>query len=260
MSTFRSSAPEMNDRERGFLADFMVGGKQQKRRPSATIQRCAFGEGCRKLVTSKNMGNVPMPKPSDFCDIPQAVLCNPWLPTVPNVIQYLPSPDFECTITGCSQQRVGSPNGGWWDCCAHHQCDANGCYAPRKYNVLKGRHFTYCPKHKCVREGCERSHPLWQLHCTTHTCVKSGCGVIVEGDEKLCARPTEYTKTETTSYSAHVTRHAGALSAQKRKNPAQSSAACMNAENRVAISVAVIKPMGIAERITARSQVATTSK
>ncbi|KFZ08670.1 hypothetical protein V502_09220, partial [Pseudogymnoascus sp. VKM F-4520 (FW-2644)] len=152
MGSFRSSAPDLNDRDRGLFADFMVGGKQQKpRRPSSTIQKCAFGEGCRKVVISKNLGNVPMPKPSDFCDI-------------------------------------RSPNGGWWDCCAHHQCDADGCYAPRKYNVLKGRHFIYCPKHKCIREGCERSHPSWQQYCTTHTCVKPDCGVIVEGDEKLCAR------------------------------------------------------------------------
>jgi hypothetical protein len=28
------------------------------------------------------------------------------------------------------------------------QCDADGCYSPRKYNVLKGRHFVYCPKRK----------------------------------------------------------------------------------------------------------------
>ncbi|OBT73596.1 hypothetical protein VF21_07308, partial [Pseudogymnoascus sp. 05NY08] len=89
-----------------------------------------------------------------------------------------------------------------------NQCDADGCYAPRKYNVLKGKHFIYCPKHKCVRETCERSHPSWQLHCTTHTCVKEGCKVIVDGDEKLCARlaaqATESEKTENTSHSAHA--------------------------------------------------------
>ncbi|OBT42658.1 hypothetical protein VE00_06077 [Pseudogymnoascus sp. WSF 3629] len=163
MGSFRSSAPDLNPKD-GFLTDFMAGGKQHRRK-SGTIQRCAYGEGCRKVVTSKNMGTVPIPRPSDFCDI-----------------------HYQCTVTGCSEQRVGSPNGGWWDCCAHHQCDADGCYAPRKYNVLKGRHFVYCPKHKCVRETCERSHPSWQQHCTTHTCTKEGCKVIVDGDEKLCAR------------------------------------------------------------------------
>ncbi|KFY84125.1 hypothetical protein V500_09622 [Pseudogymnoascus sp. VKM F-4518 (FW-2643)] len=245
MGSFRSSAPDLNDRDRGLFADFMVGGKQQKpRRPSSTIQKCAFGEGCRKVVISKNLGNVPMPKPSDFCDI-------------------------------------RSPNGGWWDCCAHHQCDADGCYAPRKYNVLKGRHFIYCPKRKLqnITIYSQQSHILQTnalekaANEVTHrgnntaphvyTCVKPDCGVIVEGDEKLCARPAqaiEYEKMANTSHSAHVTRHAQPLSAQETKKPAQSSAPCMNAENRVAISVPAIKHMATAAHITAKSQAATTSK
>ncbi|KFZ00481.1 hypothetical protein V498_00047 [Pseudogymnoascus sp. VKM F-4517 (FW-2822)] len=211
--SFRSSAPDLNDR--GFLADFMVGGKPQKRRPpSATIHKCAFGEGCRKLVISKNVGNVPLPKPSDFCDI-----------------------HYQCTVTGCSEQRVGSPDKGWWDCCELHQCDLDGCYSPRKYNVLKRKHFMYCPEHKCVRDGCERSHPKWQSYCTTHTCAKTGCGDIVDGDEKLCASParaTAYGKTENTSHSAHATQHARALNAQERKGPARNSAAYISVNSTCA--------------------------
>ncbi|KFY49027.1 hypothetical protein V495_00811, partial [Pseudogymnoascus sp. VKM F-4514 (FW-929)] len=189
MGSFRSSAPDLNNKD-GFLSDFMAGGKQNRRK-SGTIQRCAFGEGCRKVVTSKNMGVVPMPRPSDFCEIHTCIGFQGEAPCFNKVIKSGVTRcviHYQCTVTGCSEQRVGSPNGGWWDCCAHHQCDADGCYSPRKYNVLKGRHFVYCPKHKCVREGCERSHPSWQQYCTTHTCVKAGCGDIVEGDEKLCTR------------------------------------------------------------------------
>ncbi|KFY64375.1 hypothetical protein V496_03307 [Pseudogymnoascus sp. VKM F-4515 (FW-2607)] len=183
------SAPDLNDR--GFLADFMVGGKPQKRRPpSATIHKCAFGEGCRKLVISKNVGNVPLPKPSDFCDIHTCIGFQGEAPCFNKVIKSGVKRcviHYQCTVTGCSEQRVGSPDKGWWDCCELHQCDLDGCYSPRKYNVLKRKHFMYCPEHKCVRDGCERSHPKWQSYCTTHTCAKTGCGDIVDGDEKLCA-------------------------------------------------------------------------
>ncbi|KFY20806.1 hypothetical protein V491_03410 [Pseudogymnoascus sp. VKM F-3775] len=195
MGSFRSSAPDLNHKD-GFLQDFMTGGKQYRRK-SGTIQRCAFGEGCRKVVTSKNMGSVSIPRPSDFCEI-------------------------------------RSPNGGWWDCCARHQCDADGCYAPRKYNIQKGRHFNYCPKHKCVRETCERSHPSWQLYCTTHMCTKPDCSVIVEGDEKLCARHMKCAQKTCTSnrirkdgeYQQFCARHSACTSSQCTRDKKPGSEFC----------------------------------
>ncbi|OBT90479.1 hypothetical protein VE02_01164 [Pseudogymnoascus sp. 03VT05] len=179
MGSFRSSAPDLNPKD-GFLTDFMAGGKQHRRK-SGTIQRCAFGEGCRKLVTSKNMGTVPLPRPSDFCDIHTCIGFQGEAPCFNKTTNAL-------LLVALSNEWDLQMADGGTAVRIVNQCDADGCYAPRKYNVLKGRHFIYCPKHKCLRETCERSHPSWQFHCTTHTCTKSGCNVIVDGEEKLCAR------------------------------------------------------------------------
>ncbi|KFY07191.1 hypothetical protein V492_07366, partial [Pseudogymnoascus sp. VKM F-4246] len=161
-SPYRRSAP---DGVKDFLA-----GKKQTRRKSATIQPCAW-EGCPKPVLLKNVlpKNLGSSRPSDFCHAHTCIGFEGEAPCFERV------------------QRVQALNGGWWECCAHHQCDADECYFPREYNAQKRKHFDYCRKHKCVRENCERSHPQWKEYCTTHTCYKPDCGVIVEGDEKLCA-------------------------------------------------------------------------
>ncbi|OBT98144.1 hypothetical protein VE01_03774 [Pseudogymnoascus verrucosus] len=91
---------------------------------------------------------------------------------------------YQCDFGGDCQTAVAKST----YFCNTHKCDADECYSLKKFNVQTGRHFLYCPKHKCVRETCERSHPTTQPHCITHTCSKEVCIGMVEGDEKLCAR------------------------------------------------------------------------
>ncbi|OBT51195.1 hypothetical protein VE04_07739, partial [Pseudogymnoascus sp. 24MN13] len=152
MSSFRNSAPDLI-RNPGYL-EYIAGVKPKKRRSALITYQCDFDGDCQTEVA----------KSTYFCNT-----------------------HYQCTVSGCSWKRVVSPNDRWWDYCEHHKCDADECYSLRKVNFQTGGNFLYCPKHKCVRETCERSHPTTQPHCITHTCSKEACKVIVEGDEKLCA-------------------------------------------------------------------------